>query len=118
MSLGLCVSELLWLCFLAPGGVQGLRVCVCVCMCVCAERVCVAQGLCVCVCVCRVCLCCCVCWEGVLHFLCAEGLTLAALSTAVWVGLCCRWVGSHLAPTLRVAEKGVVGVKSLVMAQY
>lgn len=68
----------------------------------------------------RACLCCCVCGGGggVLHFLCAEGLTRAALSAALWVGLCCSWVGSHLAPTLRVAEKGVVGVKLLVMAQY
>lgn len=89
MSPGLCVSELLWLCFLAPGGVEGLRVCVCVC----AERVCVAVYV-----------------GGVLHFLCAEGLTRAALSAALWVGLCCSWVGSHLAPSLGVAEKRVVGV--------
>ena len=88
MSPGLCVSELLWLCFLASGGVEGLRVCVCV------------QSVSVLLCM----------WGGVLHFLCAEGLTRAALSAALWVGLCCSWVGSHLAPTLGVAEKRVVGV--------
>lgn len=33
-----CVSELLWLCFLAPGSVEGVGVCAC------AERVCAAVG--------------------------------------------------------------------------
>lgn len=62
-------------------------------VCVCAEHVCVAVYV-----------------GGVLHFLCAEGLTRAALSAALWVGLCCSWVWSHLASTLGVAEKRVVGV--------
>ena len=46
-------------------------------------------------------------------FLCVQGTHHSSpVCRSVWVGLCCRRVGSRLAPALGVAEEGVVGVSA------